>query len=79
MSSIVLYMSFDADCLARVQQNVNSEIMRPQLQALSRNRSSAIVLDTDISKSSNLSLHIPLSKLLYLTIDFCTTLYIILV
>ena len=49
MSSIVLYKSFDADCLARVQQNVNSEIIRPQLQALSRDRSSAIVLNTDIS------------------------------
>ena len=32
MSSIVLYMSSDADCLSRVPQNVNSEIIRPQLQ-----------------------------------------------
>ena len=79
MSSIVLYMSFDSDCLARVPQNVNSEIIRPQLQGLSLNRSSAIVLNTDISTSSNLPLHILLSKLLYLTIDFCTTFYIILV
>ena len=79
MSSIVLYTSFDADCLARVPQNVNSEIIRPQLQVLSRNRSSAIILYTDISRSSNLSLHIRLSKLLYLTSDFCTVLYIILV
>ena len=31
MSSIVLYY-FDADYLARVPQNVNSEIIRPQLQ-----------------------------------------------
>ena len=78
MSSIVLYY-FDADYLARVPQNVNSEIIRPQLQVLSRNRSSAIVLNTDISTSSDLSLHILLSKLLYLTIDLFTLLYIILV
>ena len=45
----VLHMSFDADCLARVPQNVNSEIIRPQLQLLSRNRSSAIVLNTYIN------------------------------
>ena len=25
MSSLVLYMSFDADCLAKVPQNVNGE------------------------------------------------------
>ena len=50
MSSIVLYMSFGADCLARVPQNVNSEIIRPQLQVLSRNRSSAIVLKTDMGE-----------------------------
>ena len=79
MTSIVVYISFEADCLARVPQNVNSEIIRLQLQVLSRNRSSAIVLNTDISTSTNLSLHIHLSRFLYLTIDFCAVLYNILV